>query len=100
MSIDDAEASLRGSLAAFSRLGKVVKFDCGPDGVIVIDARGGDATVSRDDVAGADCTLDVSAADLEQILAHELDPTAAFMNGRLRIKGDMGVAMQLASILG
>ena len=30
----------------------------------------------------------------------ELDPTTAFMMGKLKVTGDMGVAMKLAAVLG
>ena len=30
----------------------------------------------------------------------ELDPTAAFMTGKIKIDGDMGVAMKLGQLLG
>jgi putative sterol carrier protein len=100
MSIATIEATLRDGLSAWDELGKVVKFDCGADGVIVIDARTPPAVLSAGDVAAADCTLEVSADVLQRILDHELDPTGAFMTGKLRVHGDMGVAMQLASVLG
>ena len=34
------------------------------------------------------------------MLDGDLDPTAAFMSGRLKVDGDMGLAMKLGSILG
>ena len=40
---------------------------------------------------------------LEQILnafEGELDPTAAFMTGKIKIDGDMGQAMKLSQLLG
>jgi putative sterol carrier protein len=48
----------------------------------------------------ADCTVFVAKPDLEAMAAGTLDPTAAFMAGKLRIDGDVGVAMALQSVLG
>jgi putative sterol carrier protein len=38
------------------------------------------------------------AADYVKISLGQLDGTAAFMQGKLKIKGDMGLAMKMASI--
>jgi len=72
----------------------VVKFDCGSDGVLVIDHQ----TVTTEDKP-ADCTIGLSLDDLESIVAGELDATSAFMQGKLRIEGDMGVAMKLSQVM-
>ncbi|WP_048647451.1 SCP2 sterol-binding domain-containing protein [Nitratireductor soli] len=71
-----------------------VKFDCGTEGVVVIDG----ASVSTDDAA-TDCVISLSKDDLEAMVAGELSPTAAFMQGKLKVDGDMSVAMQLSQIL-
>ena len=34
----------------------------------------------------------------EEIFNGELEPTAAFMTGKLKIDGDMGTAMRLANV--
>jgi putative sterol carrier protein len=52
------------------------------------------AIVTNDD-APADCTIIVSLDDLERISKGDLDPAEAFQQGRLRIDGDIGVAMKL-----
>jgi putative sterol carrier protein len=49
--------------------------------------------------APAQCTLGLSLADFELMLAGDLDPIAAFTGGRLRVDGDMGVAMKLQSLM-
>ncbi|MCX7303241.1 MAG: SCP2 sterol-binding domain-containing protein [Hyphomicrobiales bacterium] len=72
-----------------------VKFDTGADGVIVIDG----ATISTTD-APADCTIKLSLGDLEDLIAGDLSPTAAFMTGKIKIEGDMSVAMALSSLIG
>ena len=40
--------------------------------------------------------LSANRDTFQGILAGELDPTAAFMSGRLRVEGDMGLAMILS----
>jgi len=72
-----------------------VKFDTGADGVIVIDG----ASISTDD-APADCTIKLSLGDLEDLIAGDLSPTAAFMTGKIKIEGDMSVAMALSQLIG
>ena len=71
-----------------------VKFDTGADGVIVIDG----ATISTTD-GPADCTITLSLDDLESLIAGDLNPTMAFMSGKLKIDGDMSVAMALSQLI-
>ena len=47
----------------------------------------------------ADCTITVAKEDLEAIARGELDPTMAFMTGKLKIDGDMSLAMKLQPIM-
>ena len=71
-----------------------VKFDTGADGVIVIDG----ATISTTD-GPADCTITLSLDDLESLISGDLKPTMAFMSGKLKIDGDMSVAMALSQLI-
>jgi len=70
------------------------KFVIEGEGSIVIDSDGARAADT-----GADVTLNADADTFESILQGDLDPTAAFMSGRLGVDGDMGLAMKLASVL-
>lgn len=79
---------------AGSDFSRSVKFDCGADGVVVLDGT----SVSTQDAA-ADCVISLSRDDLEAMVAGELSPTAAFMQGKLKVDGDMSVAMQLSQVL-
>ncbi len=72
-----------------------VKFDTGADGVIVIDG----ATISTTD-QDTDCTIKLSLSNLEDLIAGDLSPTAAFMTGKIKIEGDMSVAMALSQLIG
>jgi putative sterol carrier protein len=38
--------------------------------------------------------------DLNKLLSGTLDPTLAYMTGKLKIQGSTGVAMKLATMLG
>lgn len=72
-----------------------VKFEIEDEGSVRIDGDG-----ARIDDGEADCTLTANRETFESLLAGELDPTAAFMSGRLKIEGDMGLAMRLGTLLG
>ncbi len=93
MSIQDVVEKIRGRVES-SGFDRSVKFDTGGDGVIVIDG----ATISTAD-APADCTITLSLEDLESMLAGELSPTAAFMQGKLKVEGDMSIAMALSQVI-
>ena len=71
------------------------KFDFG-DNKIVIDGTGDSNVVSTNDQE-VDCTIVVSIDDLESLVNGSLNPMGAFMMGKIKVKGDMGVAMKLQS---
>lgn len=93
MSIDSVAEKMRSRVEA-SGFDRSVKFDTGGDGVIVIDGN----SISTTD-APADCTIRLSLDDLESLIAGELNPTSAFMQGKLKVEGDMSVAMALSQLL-
>jgi len=72
----------------------VAKFVLGDEGSIIVDSNG--ARAGDDD---ADVTLSASADVFKAILDGEQNPTTAFMTGKLKVDGDMGMAMNLASVL-
>lgn len=75
---------------------KKVKFDFGDDGKLYIDGANGKADNSD---ADADATIKVAWEDFKKLAAGEMDPTMAFMQGKLKVIGDMSVAMQLQSLM-
>ncbi|MBX3566835.1 MAG: SCP2 sterol-binding domain-containing protein [Rhizobiaceae bacterium] len=93
MSITDVADKLRPSVARADFDGSV-KFDTGGDGVLVIK----DGEISTTDVP-TDCTISLSLDDLEALIAGDLNPTMAFMTGKIKVAGDMGVAMALSKLL-
>ncbi len=98
MSLDAITEQLRARVGDDSGFGAKVKFDLGGDGVIFVDATSSPNTVSNDD-ADADCTILVSMKNFRKLLAGDLNPTTAFMMRKIKVEGDMGIAMKLTSIL-
>jgi putative sterol carrier protein len=84
----------RGAVGADSGLGKTLKFDLKGDGFIHIDG----GSVTNEDLP-ADCTIVVSKDDFEAMGEGKLDPTMAFMQGKIKVNGDMSVAMKLQPLM-
>jgi putative sterol carrier protein len=63
--------------------------------VVTVD----DGTVSVTEGEGdADVTISTNEENFGKIVAGELNPTTAYMTGKLKIKGDMGAAMKLQKL--
>lgn len=74
------------------------KFDVQGAGVwrLLID----DGTINVEEGDGdAQCTVVISAEDFDQLTDGKLNPQMAFMSGKLKIQGDMGLAMKLGQVL-
>lgn len=48
----------------------------------------------------AQCTITVGDEDFVNIVGGKLNPQMAFMSGKLKVQGDMGLAMKLGTVLG
>jgi putative sterol carrier protein len=92
-------AQMGGAVGADSGLGGTLKFDFGEPGSVYIDGKSTPNTVSDGEGKTADCTISVSLDTFEKMVKGELDGTSAFMQGKLRVAGDMGLAMKLAPVL-
>ena len=90
---DDIPQEMRDRVAA-SDFDHVMKFDCGDDGVLVINRK----EVTREDME-ADCTIRISRKNLEKLMKGDLNPMTAFLTGKIKVDGDVSVAMQLQSLM-
>ncbi|HSW23478.1 MAG TPA: SCP2 sterol-binding domain-containing protein [Burkholderiaceae bacterium] len=97
MDLQTATTALRSKVGTSSELGATLKFDCGDDGVIVIDGASTPSSVDNTD-RDTDCTITLSVDTLGEMMSGELNPTTAFMTGRIKVSGDMGVALKLQSV--
>jgi len=82
-----------------SGLNATVKFKFGLDGVIFIDGLATPIAVTNED-RDSMITLSVSKDNFENILDHKLKPQVALMTGKMRLKGDMRIALRLDSVFG
>ena len=71
------------------------KFVIEGEGAVMLDGAGARAADEA-----ADVTLTASADTFQAMMEGDLNPTAAFMSGKLSVDGDMGMAMQLGAVLG
>ena len=72
-------------------------FDIEGAGTWTVKVADGGVTVDEGDTGG-DCTISSSAETFEKVVKGEQNPTAAYMSGKLKIKGDMGAAMKLQKL--
>ncbi len=98
MSLESITQSIRTKMGDDSGLEATLKFDCGADGVIVLDGVSSPNTVSNTD-AEADCTVTVSLENLQAMMDGQLNSVTGFMSGKLKVSGDMSVAMKLQRVV-
>ena len=78
-----------------SVLGGSVKFVV-DENVVLIDGNSGE--ISSDDNE-ATCTISTDADTMQSIMDGSSSPQAAFMTGKLKVAGDMSLALKVQSII-
>ncbi|MEP4194086.1 MAG: SCP2 sterol-binding domain-containing protein [Aliishimia sp.] len=91
--LDQAVTALNEKLGG-ADFGGSAKFAIEDEGAVLIDGSG--ARISDDE---ADVTLSADVETFQGIMSGDTNPTSAFMTGKLKVDGDMGMAMKLASVL-
>ncbi len=72
----------------------LAKFVIEGEGAIMVDADG-----ARAGDEPADVTMTATAEVFEALMTGEMNPTTAFMTGKLSVDGSMGLAMKLGAAL-
>jgi putative sterol carrier protein len=96
MALEDILPQLYARAEKAAPLGKTLCFNMG-DQYLYIDGTGASNIISFENKE-ADCLIMVSESDLEQLATGKMNPAVAVMTGKVKIKGDMGVAMKLGSL--
>lgn len=97
MSLEDITTEIRDKAQSMDANGKTIKIDLKGDGIIFIDGGTTPPTVSNDDNE-ADVTLIISEENFEGLMDGSLNPQMAFMMGKLKIDGDMSLALKLGDL--
>ena len=92
--LEEITARVQAAVGEDTGLDKTLKFDFRDGGCIHVDGL----SVTNLDKP-ADCTFALSKDDFEDLARGRLDPALAMMRGRLRVQGDMSVALRLRAIL-
>lgn len=78
-------------------LGSQIKFDFGQEGILFVDGQQNQAHNQNQD---ADCIISLAFADFLAMFNGKLNPMNAVMSGKMKIDGDMSVAMKLQKVFG
>lgn len=97
MTLQEITAKMQEGASKKTAFGNSVKFAT-DQGVVHIDGNQTPPAITNDDKA-ADCTIKMDFSDFSDLIGGKLDGMTAFMTGKLKIEGDMGVAMKLQTIL-
>ena len=98
--IDSSIAKLQEKLGG-ADLGGRVKFVVEGTGALLVDGTQTPPSIEKDEAnaSDADVTITADMDVMTDMLSGNLDPTAAYMGGQLKIDGDMGLAMKMAQML-
>ena len=95
---ENMPSKLNASTAA--GMNNVIQYDLGGDGGGVYHCKISDGAceVGEGAADAPDMTVSMDASDFVSMIGGELDGMAAFMSGKLRVSGDMGLAMKMQSL--
>ncbi|XP_034358909.1 sterol carrier protein 2 isoform X1 [Arvicanthis niloticus] len=70
----------------------------GKEATWVVDVKNGKGSVLPNSDKKADCTITMADSDLLALMTGKMNPQSAFFQGKLKIAGNMGLAMKLQSL--
>ena len=96
VSFDTILSTISEKAQAAKPLGSTLKFDLGGEHLFIDGTKGGNQ-INRAD-GTADCTVTLSQEDFVKLAQGKLNPMGAVMSGKMKIDGDMSVAMKLQEL--
>ena len=94
--IDTILSGINEKVSGMDPIGNSILFELG-DNYIHVDGNGASNVVTTEK-KDADCTISCSPETFAALVSGELNPMGAVMGGKVKISGNMGVAMKLQSL--
>lgn len=79
-------------------LGNTIRFDLEGE-YVYLDGKGEKNVISQE-LKEAECVVGLAQSDFHDLLTGELSPMGAFMSGKIKVEGDMSIAMKLPTLFG
>lgn len=98
MSFEQTIEKVKEKANEVAAIGKTLRINLG-DQIIYIDGSGDHNEVTMEDKE-ADCIVTLTEDTLQGLATGSINPMMAVMSGKVKIKGDISVAMKLQSLLG
>jgi putative sterol carrier protein len=95
--IEHIRTELAQKVSAIPSIGKRLKFKL-DEHVVVIDGTGSANAILGDDI-DADCTIAMSIETYLKIQRGEIKPMMATLTGRIKVRGDIGLAQKLKQLM-
>jgi|SRR5579872_4283851 len=97
MSLESVTAAVRAKAALAPKLGHRVTIDLGADGIIYWDGTSVPAVINNE-AGESETMLTLGLEDLQKLIDGSLNPTVAYMTGKLKVAGSLGVALKIAQL--
>jgi putative sterol carrier protein len=97
MEITQIRQDLAEKVKGINPIGKKLKFKL--DGEVILINGSGDANVVTDVDEEADCTIIMSIETYLKLQRKEIKPMIATLTGKLKVKGDIGLAQKLKQLM-
>ncbi len=95
---DSLESKLNSDPSKLSGMDAVYQFQVG-ENTYSVSMKEGKATVSPAPASSPNCSVTMAEQDFLEMIAGRLNGQMAFMTGKLKVAGDMGLALKLESFL-
>lgn len=97
----EIDTGLKANPSRTANMNAVYQFDLSGDdgGQYHIVIKDGAAEAGAGAPDSPNITISMAGSDFVALREGKLDPTMAFMSGKIKIKGDMGLAMKLQTVL-